>query len=267
MNVRSLLICAAVAAAGCGGSKSNLSLSAKGNAQAAASPEASAPTSLDLGNGISLERVRIVVRKLKLEGTLAAADGGTTAASSTPAVRDAGDDGNTDMEREHDRDDEPVLGPLLVDLSAATLAGGLEQVFDGVVPPGTFHEVKFVVGPVTAAKAGSDEKLAEMASQKASIIIEGTVDTKPFTFVSSLTAELEKEGDIVVSDAKSNNVTLSIDPKSWFGGTAGGRLDPSDAANKQAIEANIKASIDAFADDDKSGDDDHRERADGSGRH
>jgi hypothetical protein len=65
-------------------------------------------------------------------------------------------------------------------------------------------------------------------------------------------------------------VTLSIDPKSWFAGGAGTRLDPSDAANRRAIEANIKASVDAFEDDDRSGHDDREERqrdGESSGRH
>jgi len=125
--------------------------------------------------------------------------------------------------------------------------------------------VKFAIGPVTAAKAGSNQNLAAMATQNASLIVDGTIDAKTFSFVSSLTAQVEKEGDIVVADAKGNNVTLSIDPKSWFGGTGTARLDPSDPANKAVIEGNIKASIDAFEDDDKSGQENHGD--DGSGHH
>src|SRR5690242_15393964 len=118
-------------------SKTNLTVSA--TAAVTATTPAGA-TSLDLGNGISLDRVRIVVRKLKLEGTLAAADGGTSASSSMPSMSDGGSDGKTDVEKEHDDDSEPVLGPFLVDLSAATLAAGIQHSFDGVVPQGTFHE-------------------------------------------------------------------------------------------------------------------------------
>jgi hypothetical protein len=59
----------------------------------------------------------------------------------------------------------------------------------------------------------------------------------------------------VVVGAGSSNVTLSIDPAGWFrSGT--GRLDPSVAADKAAIEANIAASIDVFGDDDEDGHDD-----------
>jgi hypothetical protein len=255
MNGRRLLVLAALAAvtACSSSSKSNLTVSAK--AVTATAPVAA--TSLDLGNGISLDRVRIVVRKLKLEGTLAAADGGTGSTSGTPSMSEGGSDGKTDVEKEHDGENEPVLGPFLVDLSAATLAAGIQQAFDGVVPQGTFHELKFAVGPLSADKVGTDAKLAEMAALNASIAIDGTIDGTAFTFVSSLTAQAKKEGDFVVSDAAGNNVTLSIDPKGWFGGAGAARLDPSVAANKSAIEANIKASVDVFEDDDKSGHENH----------
>lgn len=248
-----------VVAVACGGTRSansaNLSLSANAK-QAVTSTTQNAPTSLDLGNGISLDRVRVVVRKLKLEGTLSGAVGGATTSSATSGTT-AGADGQTEMEQEPNDPNDPTLGPVLVDLSGAMLAGSVEQVFAGLVPQGTFHELKFVIGPVTPDQAGTDPKLAEMAAQNASVIIDGTVDGKAFTFVSSLVAEIDVEGDFVVSDAKANNITLSIDPKGWFGGTGSARLDPTDPANKSAIENNLKASTNAFEDDDKSGEENH----------
>jgi hypothetical protein len=199
----------------------------------------SAATSLDLGNGISLERVRIAVRKLKLEG-----DGKTAA------------DG-------HHGEGEPVLGPFVIDLSAAALAGGISEVVDGLVPQGTFHEMKLVIGPLSAGESGDDPSVAEMAAQSASIIVDGTIDDAAFTFVSSLAAEVQQEGDAVEIGANGNNITLTIDPTAWFGGT-GARLDPRDVANEVAIEANIEASLAVFEDDDKSGHDDRGEHGGGS---
>jgi mono/diheme cytochrome c family protein len=259
MNGRYVLVAAALVSTIACASKTNLSVSAKASSQTAAATGATAPTSLDLGNGISLDRVRIVVRKLKLEGTVAAADSASTTSSSAPLVQEADSDGTTELEREHDAEEEPVLGPFLVDLSGPTLAGGIQQAFDARVPQGTFHELKLAIGPVSVEKAGTDQKLAEMAAQNASIIVDGTIAgadgaVVSFSFVSSLRAEVDKEGKIVVSDAKGNNVTLSIDPKGWFGGNGTALLDPRDPANKEAIEANIRASLDAFEDDDKDGD-------------
>jgi hypothetical protein len=55
---------------------------------------------------------------------------------------------------------------------------------------------------------------------------------------------------------KTNNITVSVDPSTWFGsGTT--FLDPRVEANKAGIESNIKASVTAFEDDDKSGHENH----------
>lgn len=262
----------ALAIAACSGTKpnsTNLSVSAK----LATTPSAS--TSIDAGNGVSIDEIRVVVRKLKLEGAVASADAGTTgAASSLTADHQASDagsgtsesgpghDGKTEMEHEEDTADEPVLGPLLADVTAASLVGGIEQVFNGQVPEGTFHELKFVIGPVTAAPSGAGAKFDELVTKSASIIIDYTVTdssgtkSSPLQFVSSLTAEFKIEGDIVVSATKSNNLTLSLDPSKWFV-TGTTFLDPRVDANKAAIEANIQASLDAFEDDDKSGHENH----------
>ncbi len=271
MNAKNLFIAAASAlAVACSGAGSHADLSVSAKAAAATPTTAGA---VDLGNGILLNRVRVLVRKLKLEGSAAPADGGTVSddasksqargSDSGSAGEGEGDDGATEMEKEHDDANEPVLGPLLADFSAATLAGGIEQLFQGVVPQGTFHELKLAIGPIGADQAGSNAALAEMAAQHASLIIDGTVDGAPFSFVSSLVAEVDLESEVAVSGDKSNNVTLSIDPKAWFGGSGTARLDPADPTNKSAIESNIKASIDGFEDDERNGQDDRGGHGDG----
>jgi hypothetical protein len=254
------------------GSTANLSVAAKGSAALTA---ASTTSSLDLGNGISIDRVRVVVRKLKLEGSGSGADGGADAgmltapggtaaasessgSSSSGGGRDGGDDGKTEVEHESDDASEPVIGPLLADISGTTLAGGLEQVFEAMVPQGTFRELKFAIGPIDAGKAGADAGLAEMAAQHASIIVDGTIDGKAFSFLSGLVAEFQVEGEIVVDDTKANNITLAIDPSAWFG-TKSARLDPTDPAAKSSIEGNIKASIRGFEDRDRNGRDDRHD--------
>jgi hypothetical protein len=72
-----------------------------------------------------------------------------------------------------------------------------------------------------------------------------------FTFTSSLSAAQKKEGSFVVG-AGSANITLSFDPALWFG-AAGARLEPRVEANRAAIEANVRGSLDVFQDDDRSG--------------
>ncbi len=260
-------------AVGCGSkSQAAMSVSAKGAEVTPAS--ASAP--LDLGNGILLERARVVVRKLVLEPRQVTADAGTspstcsecccTNASGEQVVcHDADEDGLTETEHDHDSDsndeNDIVLGPLLVDLSGAALAGGFDQIFGGTIPAGTYEELEFVIGPITAAKAGSDPGLAEMAARNASIIVEGTVDGAPFTFVSSFTTEFDVEGHIVVSSDKTSNVTLSMNLKHWFGGTGAARCNPADPTQKANIERLLRAAVHAFQDDDKNGHDDHHGNA------
>ena len=284
MNAKTLPIAVTLALAlvACSGSKNsaaNLSLSAKA-ATVTTPTTPSTPTTVDAGNGIAISEIRVVVRKLKLEGSVASADAGTTppppsttgvtqSSSSGTGTSESGpgDDGKTEVEHEQDTADEPVLGPLLADVTAATLVGGIEQVFNGQVPEGTFSELKFAVGPVAAAPSGSDAKFAEMVAKNASLIIDYTITdsngtSSPLQFVSSLTAQFQVEGDIVVSATKANNITLTLDPTKWFvSGT--NFLDPRGDANKAAIEDNIKASIQAFEDDDKSGHENHS--GDGSG--
>ena len=52
------------------------------------------------------------------------------------------------------------------------------------------------------------------------------------------------------------NVTLNVDPSTWFGGSGTARLDPSVAGNKSAIENNIQSSMKLFEDNDHNGMDD-----------
>jgi len=256
MNPKKLIVVIAAAALACSGqSRTSLSLSAKA-VTTAANPAA---TSLDLGNGISIDQVKVVIRKLKLEGTPATATADAGSTDSSASSSDAGaDDGKTEVENEEDKSDEVVLKPFLISLSGSDLTGGVQKIIDAAAPTGTFRELKFAIGPVTADQAGSDAGLADLAAKKASVVIDGTLNGVAFSYVTDLTAQVQMEREVDVAGDKSNNVTLSIDPKGWFGAGAT-PLDPSDAANKAAIDANIKASFDAFQDDSRSGHHDHED--------
>ena len=220
---------------------------------------------LDLGQGIEVKRARIVVAKLALEGR-PASDGGMPASDAGAA--DGGDDG------EHP-ENEVNLGPLLIDLSGRQLAGNLVKIFDAEVPPGTYHEIRVVVGPAGGADAGVPPAIAAMNGS--SVIIEGTVSepltdggstTLPFGFASSLRAAQRDEVEMNVTvNNTTHNVTLTIDPTGWFKGPNGSRLDPTLAANQASIEDNIKDSIRAKGGDDdgEHGDDHGRDGGDHGG--
>jgi hypothetical protein len=207
---------------GCSAGKSGssqLSLSVKSNALSAA----------DAGTAASaaVSRIRISVASLKLEGPAAGADAGLV------------------------QDVEISEGPFLVDLSGAALAGSIEQVFDTSVPAGSYGEFSLSIAPATAAALG------DLATQGVSLIVDGAFNGAPFTFTSKMAFSEKKEGTFTVGDGTSN-ITLAIDPSTWFG-TAAAPLDPTVAANSAAIEANIQASFKAFRDDNRNGDDDDGE--------
>jgi len=99
------------------------------------------------------------------------------------------------------------------------------------------------------------QAMATVPGGPASIIVEGQVDGSPYTFVSALDAQQKYEGSFNFSSG-AQNVTLNVDPSTWFGGAGAARLDPRSASNKSSIENNIQASMKVFEDDDRDGRDD-----------
>jgi hypothetical protein len=227
--MKKLLVLPLVAVlAACSGSKSSsLSLSAR-----AGSASTTTTTTPPAATGVSLTRIRVALRDIELRSR----DGSNRA--------------------------EIALGPVVIDLGSADLtSAGVQKVLDSTVPAGTYDKIKFEIHPLLASDkvAGADD----LVKAGASILIDGTFNGTAFQFATALEAEQELEGKFVI-DANSQNITLNFDPTSWFlSGTT--VLDPSDAANKLAIEANIKASLAAFQDDDESGHENHHGADDGAG--
>lgn len=250
MPLRTILFAAALAlSAACGSSSSGrLAVSAAVTAVPAAGPATGA---LALGNGITVDRVRIVVRKIELEGSPAPSPAPAPAALSGPGRSGSSGDDDADEDGE---EEEVQVGPFLVDLSGAELTSAITRVFDADVPAGTYREISIDVRPVTAEKTGGDPAFDAVVAAGASVIVDGTVDDRPFSFTSALRARQKRESTLVVG-AGSANVTLSIDPSGWFQAGAA-RLDPTAAADRAAIEANVAASIDVFGDEDEDGHDD-----------
>jgi hypothetical protein len=198
---------------------------------------ASASQALVVASGIDIQRIRLNVGGLKLEGAESA---GTSASAVLPQDHGS-DDGDGGVEHE-DGEVEFRAGPFVIDLDTTALTGSVTKVFDASVPAGTYHEFRFQVLPGAGL-------------QNSSVIVEGTIDGQSFTFTSALRASQKKEGSFVVGDGTAN-ITLSFDPANWFG-AASGRLDPRDPLNRGAIEGRIAASLDVFQDDDHSGHENH----------
>src|SRR2546428_10013234 len=223
-TMKKLLMLAALAAAACTRANDSLTLSARvgaANGQALRTANGAA----QVAKGIDVSRVRVVIRRLRLE-------------------------------REDDKTETKVSeGPLLLDVSATTdLGGKLVKLVTENVPAGTYDKLKVDIHTLQSAPSTDFQPLVD---QSASVLIEGTVDTTPFTFASALEAELEYEARFQLSGSTSN-ITLNIDASKWFTAADGSRLSPLDPDPKarDAILANIRSSFSAFEDDNEDGEED-----------
>lgn len=147
-------------------------------------------------------------------------------------------------------------GPVLVDLP---VNGSLHAQLTATLPHGTFDEIEF--GLDYARDGSASDRAFRMAHPEfngLSVRVEGTFNGQPFTFVSSVHAELELEfSPPLVVGEPGQNVTVSVDLAQWFRRADGSIVDPRTAnpggANADLVDSNIRSSFDAFDDDDRDG--------------
>jgi hypothetical protein len=228
------------------------------NRSAAASAGLAASTDVTVASGsntLVITRAQLVLGEIELE--LATADcadgsrGGSGSSGSGSSGSGSSGSGSDCPEVELD----PVLVEIPVTSALTTLDLGV------LVPPGSYRELEFKI------EKADDDTGPEAVFLRAhpdfrgtSVRVEGTFNGQPFTFRSSLEAELELEfrTPLVVSAESALNLTVSVDVASWFRGAGGTVLDPSSTANALAISQNIRSSFAAFEDDDRNGVEDHR---------
>ncbi len=148
---------------------------------------------------------------------------------------------------------------------------GLQTVIPAsAVPAGAYEEIEFEIHRVR-----SPEKLNIQTTKGGtnltglSIVLEGTCaptpttttptpTPTPFAVTSTVEVEVEYETPFVVAEGATSNVTLAFDASTWLAGPNGTTLDPclGDPAVNAKIIANVKASLKAFGDDDRDGEDD-----------
>ena len=212
--------------AACGGAgTAHVGLGARaGTAASTAATAANQETQpLDLKNGIIVTRLRVVLSEVKLE-----------TGSEESQLKTA---------------------PLLVDLLQPDLESGTPREVDlADVHAGTYRELTFKIHKPAFSDSGVslDNGLFWMASDNASVIVDGSVDARPFTFKSGVDAQQKLEGNFQFGDGN-HYVTLNLDPTGWFGGSGPARLDPSVEGNRARIENNIQGSFNAFQDDNHDG--------------
>lgn len=150
-------------------------------------------------------------------------------------------------------------GPFLLHVSGAGLDGGITQEFVIEAPFGTYDELRFIVHKL---EDGQSIGVPELDGPRASMALALTVRNEDDTtdqvlFTSEVNDAQRIPGRFVIEEGQTpDNITLSIDPSGWFTAGDGSFLDPRNGANREAIEENIRTSIDAFEDDDRDGHDD-----------
>lgn len=202
----------------------------------AAAPEFSAiaATAGALGAGISVERVRLVIRGFRLQAN-PVEDGG-------PAP-----------------DDHEVAGtPILVDLSGGALAPGAmtELLHDRPLAWRSYYQSVFDLQPVSAGDVASNPDLAPLLGK--TLVIEGRLpDGTSFAYASSVSTRIIRP-TVFRGGSNHNALTFNVAVNRWFDGGAGlAPLDPLDPASAGSIERNVLDSLDTYMDDDRDGNPDY----------
>jgi hypothetical protein len=145
------------------------------------------------------------------------------------------------------------LGPVLVSLP---LTPGAQQAFSlDSAPAASYNEIEF---DIHKPDDGDPEDQAFIAANPdfaaISIRVRGTFNGTAFEFTTDLNVEQELPlvPPLVIAENASTNVTIFVDVSTWF--VVGGVLvDPANPSMSDEIEENIKNSIEAFEDPDRSG--------------
>ncbi|OLD99406.1 MAG: hypothetical protein AUG80_05270 [Candidatus Rokubacteria bacterium 13_1_20CM_4_68_9] len=197
----------------------------------------------------------MVLSHLKLAGDAAcssSSDGEATEADASEP------DGNDNDENDCESMD---VAPLLIDLP---LDGSTKVILDAVVPAGTYTGLRAKLEAVEGDDDGASAFLtAHPEFQGISVKVGGVFTDAggvdhPFTFTSGVEAEIAVDFPAPVTvGASTSNLTIDVNVGSWFTDASGAVIDPTNAANQEAIEQAIRASLSAFEDDNHDGNDDH----------
>jgi len=183
---------------------------------------------------IKLTEVKILLRDIKLE-----------------KESDGESEGDDETECE-----EVKVGPFVVSLN---LNGATTDFVVNNIPAGIYDELKFEIHKLEASETSPDPEFkdGDDSSLRYSVIAKGIFNSNPFVYKSkkSTHQELEFENMLIVEDNTSTNLTITVDPYTWFY-KEGVLLDPTDLANDDEIDHNIEHSFKkAFEDNDHDGED------------
>lgn len=181
-------------------------------------------------DSLQLTEVKILLRDIKLE--------------QESASKTTGGD-------HHGEGDEVVVmvGPVVVHLN---LTGMTTDFIVSDIPAGTYNEIRFKIHRPDVTETPPDPEFVDSqdTTKRYSVIVKGTYNSVPFVYKSSKSAQqkLRLDQPLVVEDNTSTNLTITVDPYTWFYDD-GNLLDPTDTNNMHEIDHNISASFrNAFRD-------------------
>jgi len=191
-------------------------------------------------DSLSLDTVKILIRDVKLKSVSGGDD----------------DSPNGDSTGNHEGGNECSIkvGPFVVHLN---LNGMTTDFAVANVPPGTYDRIKFKIHKVEGSEIPPDPEFREGddESLRYSVIVKGSFNSVPFIYKSRKSAhqDLRLETPLVVEENTMANLTITVDPYSWFNEN-GNLLDPNDPTNENDIDNNIKDSFKrCYKDDDHNG--------------
>lgn len=141
---------------------------------------------------------------------------------------------------------EASVGPYVVELTGDEIVNGAARSFSlGTLESGTYGGAEIEVDVLSAdADTSADPSLADFASTKASVLIDGTFNGAAFQFAGHFLAEQGTDGDVTIDTTAGFDLPMTVDPQTWFLDSAGAVLDPTAAENHQAIALAICKSLD-----------------------
>ena len=129
-------------------------------------------------------------------------------------------------------------GPLVVNLN---LDGATTEFAVSEIPPGNYSRVRFEIHKIEESETPPDAEFKEgtESSKRFSVIVKGTINGD--------------EEDLVVEDGMDANLTIKVDPFSWFY-NGDQFLNPNNEQNDDLIDNKLKTSFKrAYCDKDRNG--------------
>jgi hypothetical protein len=160
---------------------------------------------------------------------------------------------------------------VLVDLPTDT---AVHTAIASSIPPGTYSslEARLRVPHSTDDSSAAAFVAAHPEFAGANTLVQGTYKGQPFTYLGSVDTRFELSfAPPIVVTVGGVNVTVHVDPTTWFRDSSGGLLDPATAnaggVNASLVSANIRHSFHAVRDDERDGHDHGGEHNGGANGH